>query len=130
MEKYRIMVKGIIRFEDKYLVVKKWFDDRISEPYQWGFVDGKIEFMEDPDKAVLRLVSEQTSLSVTIDKLLYTWTFITGEVFNIGISYSCLASMDTVFLSEDLVEYAWIRRDEFENYIDKKILDDIESTGL
>jgi nucleoside triphosphatase len=130
MEKYKIMVKGIVRLEDKYLVVKKWYDDRIAEPYEWGFIDGKIEFMENPDKAVLRLIGEQTSLSATIDKLLYTWTFMTGDVFNIGISYLCLASMETVFLSEDLVDYVWITKDEFDQYIEKKILNDIERVEL
>ncbi len=126
MDKYRILVKGIVKYEDKYLMVKRWFDDRVSEPYQWAFVDGSIEFMEAPDKAVLRHVLEQTGISVTIDRLLYTWSFMTGDVFNIGISYLCLATLDTVLLSEELVDYQWIKREEFNTYIDRRILEDIE----
>lgn len=130
MEKYRILVKGIIKCEDKYLVVRRWYDDRVSEPYQWGFIDGTIEFAEAPDKAVLRHSFEQTGLSVTIDRLLYTWSFLTGDVFNIGISYLCIASMDSVILSEELTDYQWIRRNEMENIIEHRVLEDIERTEL
>lgn len=127
MNKYRILVKGIVKSDDKYLIVKKWYDDRILEPYQWEFVDGVLEFMEDPDKAVIRSIQEQTGLSATIDKILYTWTFMLGDVFNIGISYLCMAPMDEIVLSEDLVDFQWINRDEMEAYqISTKILEDLE----
>lgn len=131
MDKYRILVKGIIKSDDKYLIVKKWYDDRISEPYQWEFIDGAVEFMEEPDKAVIRHIQEQIGLSATIDKILYTWTFTYGDVFNIGISYLCMVPMDEIILSEDLVDFRWISRDEMEAYhINDKILEDFERYGL
>lgn len=126
MDKYRILVKGIVKLDDRYLIVSKWFDDRVAQPYQWGFLDGAIEFGEDPDKAVLRLIQEQTFLSTTMDRILYTWNFTTGDTFNIGITYLCITTLDTVLLSEELVDYQWIRKEEFEQYIDKKVLEDIE----
>lgn len=126
MKKYQIMVKGIVQMEDKYLVVRKWFNDRVAEPYQWGFVDGKIEFQEEPDKAVIRHINEQTGLSAAIDRILYTWTFMTGDVFNIGISYLCVASIDSIVLSEELVDHCWIKREEFETFLDSKVLEDVE----
>ncbi|MBH1940163.1 NUDIX domain-containing protein [Mobilitalea sibirica] len=126
MNKYRILVKGIVKYEDKYLVVKKWYDDRISEPYQWEFIDGHIEFKESPDKAVLRHIYDQTGLSVVIDKILYTWTFMTGDVYNIGISYLCLTTIDSITLSEELTDYRFIHREEFEHYLSKKVLEDFE----
>lgn len=130
MKKYRILVKGIIQLEDKYLVVKKWFNDRVAEPYQWGFVDGTIEFQEEPDKAVLRHIYEQTGISTSIDKILYTWSFMTGDVFNIGISYLCISSFDNVVLSEDLAGHCWIKREEFEFYLDSKVLEDVDRVEL
>lgn len=130
MNKYRILVKGIVKMDDRYLIVKKWFDDRVAQPYQWGFIDGTIEFGEEPDKAVLRHIHEQTFLTTTIDRILYTWTFTTGDTFNIGISYLCIATLDTVLLSEELVDYKWISKDEFEEYIDMRILEDIERSDL
>jgi 8-oxo-dGTP pyrophosphatase MutT (NUDIX family) len=130
MNKYRILIKGVVQYEDKYLVVRRWYDDRISEPYQWEFIDGVIEFGEEPDKAVLRSIFEQTGLSATIDRILYTWSFMTGDVFNIGISYLCRASIDDIILSEDLVDSRWIMKFEMENYIDNRILQDIEQAEL
>ncbi len=126
MDKYRVLVKGIVKYDERYLIVRRWYDDRISEPYQWNFIDGYLDFGEAPDKAVLRLIFEQTGLSVTIDRPLYTWSFMTGDVFNIGISYLCLATMDTVLLSEELNDFRWIQREEFSDYLSDKIMEDIE----
>ena len=50
MDKYRILVKGIVQCHGKYLVVEKWYDDRIFDPYQWEFLDGVMEFGENPEK--------------------------------------------------------------------------------
>ncbi len=130
MERYRILVKGIVQYEDKYLIVRRWYDDRVLEPFQWGFIDGVIEFTEAPEKAILRNVAEQTGLSVVIDRILYTWSFMTGEVFNIGISFLCRATMTEVLLSEDLVENKWVRKEELESFIDRKIIDDLEAAEL
>lgn len=130
MDKYKILVKGIVQYEDKYLVVRRWFDDRVLEPYQWGFIDSAIEFKEPPDKAVLRCINEQTGLSATIERILYTWTFLTGEVFNIGISYLCRVTFDEVVLSEELTDAQWVTKEELEHYIERRILDDIEEAEL
>jgi 8-oxo-dGTP pyrophosphatase MutT (NUDIX family) len=130
MEKYRILVKGIVQLEDKYLIVRRWFDDNVSEPYQWGFIDGNIEFGEAPEKAVLRNIAEQTGLSVVLDRILYTWSFMTGDVFNIGITYLCQTTMAEVLLSEELVECKWVTKEELETYIDHKVLEDLEAAEL
>ena len=130
MDKYRILVKGVVQKDDRLLVVKRWYDDRVLEPYQWGFIDGSIEFGEEPDKAVLRCIYEQTGLSATIERILYTWSFMTGDVFNIGISYLCRGTFEDIILSEDLVESNWILKEELENYIDRRILDDIEKAEI
>lgn len=44
MGKFRILIKGIVRHDGKYLAVERWYDDRIFEPYQWEFIDGEMEF--------------------------------------------------------------------------------------
>lgn len=131
MEKYRILVKGIVQYDDKYLIIEKWFDDRIMDPYQWGFIDGEIEFGESPDKGVVRLIQENTGLKVEMSRLLYTWSFMIGDVCNLGISYLCLSAEDEVILSEDLHNYKWILKEEINNYIDNKaVLEDIEKVEL
>ena len=130
MDKYRILVKGVVQYEEKYLVVRRWYDDRVLEPYQWEFLEGALEFGEEPDKAVLRTIFEQTGLSATLGKILYTWSFMTGDVFNIGISYLCMVSFDDIILSEDLVDSRWIMKQEMEGYIDSRVLEDIERAEL
>jgi 8-oxo-dGTP pyrophosphatase MutT (NUDIX family) len=130
MDRYKILVKGIVQYEDKYLVVRRWYDDRLLEPYQWGFIDGTIDFKEPPDKAVLRCINEQTGLSATMERILYTWTFTTGDVFNIGISYLCRVTFDDLILSEELTDANWIVKEELENYIERRVLDDIEEAEL
>ena len=42
--RYRILVKGIVQKDNKFLIVEKWYDDNIVDPYQWEFVDGEAEF--------------------------------------------------------------------------------------
>lgn len=125
------MVKGIVLYNNKYLIVERWYDDRIVDPYQWEFVDGKVEFGESPDKAVIRLVQQNTGLSAEISKILYTWSFMMGDVCNLGISYLCLSASEEVILSEELNQYKWIERDEMEKYIDNKLtIQDIEKAEL
>ena len=46
MNAYRILVKGIVKKDDRYLIVEKWYDDNIMDPYQWEFLDGEAEFGE------------------------------------------------------------------------------------
>lgn len=131
MDKYRIIVKGIVQYDNKYLLVEKWYDDRIMNPYQWEFIDGKLEFGEQPEKGAIRIIAEKTGLSVQIDRLLYTWSFMVGDVCNIGISFLCLCANSDVILSEDLNDYIWVTKNEFENYIDNQsILADIEKAEL
>lgn len=131
MGKYRIIVKGIVKSLDKYLIVEKWFDDRILDPYQWGFIDGEIKFGESPDKAVLRIITEDTGLCAQIDRILYTWSFMAGDTYTIGISYLCLSGMEDIVLSEELHDYKWITKDEFEQFIDNQnVLNDIDFVEL
>ncbi len=110
MEKYQIVIKGIVRFEDRYLIVQRWYDDRIEDPYQWEFIDGRIDFGEAPDRAVVRLIREQTGLETLIDRIAYTWSYMVGDVHHIGISYECMALSDDVVLSEELHDHRLSRR--------------------
>jgi 8-oxo-dGTP pyrophosphatase MutT (NUDIX family) len=127
MNRYAIIVKGIVRYEDKYLLVQRWYDDRIEDPYQWEFVDGKIEFGEAPDKAVTRLIREQTGLEPIIDRIAYTWSYMVGDVHHIGISYECMTLGDEVILSEELHDFRFVSKEEFDDYItNEKLLDDLK----
>ena len=131
--RYRILVKGIVQKDNKFLIVEKWYDDNIVDPYQWEFVDGEAEFGESPDAAVVRIIQEQTGLTSVVDRILYTWTFMIGSESNLGLSYLCLTDMDedTVVLSEDLNNAKWIEADEIEDYINnKRMIEDLKNAEL
>lgn len=133
MERYRILVKGIVKRDDRYLIVEKWYDDNIIEPYQWEFVDGEAEFGESPDAAVVRVVQEQTGLITVMDHVLYTWTFMIGSECNLGLAYLCLTDMDEdgVQLSEDLRDAKWISPSDFEEWINNsRMLEDLERAEI
>ena len=131
--RYRILVKGIVQKDNKFLIVEKWYDDNIVDPYQWEFVDVEAEFGESPDAAVVRIIQEQTGLTSVVDRILYTWTFMIGSECNLGLSYLCLTDMDedTVVLSEDLNNAKWIEADEIEDYINnKRMIEDLKNAEL
>lgn len=131
MDKYKIMLKGIVKYEDKYLLVEKWYDDRIVDPYQWEFIDGSLEFAENPEKGVVRVIFEKTGITSQVSRILYTWSYMVGDVCNIGISFLCTTSHEDVVLSEDLHDYKWVTKEEINKYVtNKAMLDDIERAKL
>ena len=133
MNAYRILVKGIVKRDDKYLIIEKWYDDNIMDPYQWEFLDGEAEFGESPDVAVIRMIQEQTGLTAEVDRSLYTWTFMVGSVCSLGLTYLCYTDMeeDDVQLSEDLHDCRWVSADEFGEFIsNQRMLEDIEKAEL
>ena len=133
MNAYRILVKGIVKRDDKYLIIEKWYDDNIMDPYQWEFLDGEAEFGESPDVAVIRMIQEQTGLTAEVDRILYTWTFMVGSVCSLGLTYLCYTDMeeDDVQLSEDLHDCRWVSADEFSEFIsNQRMLEDIEKAEL
>lgn len=126
MARFRIKLKGIVKYEDKYLLVKKWYDDRITDPYQWEFLDIDLGYGSNPDEAILEFVSASTNLHIEGSKILYTWNYTVGENEYVGLAYLCNTPDDTVFLSEELNDYAWVSKSELADYIENKnILSDV-----
>ena len=131
MGKHRIIIKCIVNYCDDYLLLQKWYDDRIDEPYQWEFADGELEFGESPERAAERIIAEAAGLTAEAAKPLYTWQYMLGEVSNIGICYLLHTHDTAVVLSEEYTEYAWISRLEFADYIkNEKLLEDVERADL
>lgn len=131
MKGFGIKIKGIIKYQDKFLLLKKWYDDRITEPYQWEFVDGDLEYGVSPDTYVRQLVSHGTGLDSVIDCVLYTWSYSLGDTQFVGIAYLCHVNSDIVILSEDINDYAWVTAEELSDYIENKgILEDLAKAGI
>lgn len=131
MEKYKIRIKGIVTNGSGYFMLKKWYDDRIEDPYQWEFPEGLMEFGESPEHAAERIIAEETGLVAQAAKPLYTWQYLLGEVSYIGICYLLYSETDEAVISEEYTEGTWVNRLEFSEYIkNPKLLSDIEKADL
>ena len=128
-----VYVKGIIKKENKYLVLKKWMDDRIPDPFVWEFIDGEVSFGEAPDECVLRLIRDRLGVDGTIEHVVYTWSMMLGDTHGIGIAYVCNTDSDEsqFVLTEEYGGFDWIKRDQFEYYIENSyVLKDLEGVEL
>lgn len=131
MEKTVVKVKGIVKKDGKYLVLKHWYDDRIPEPYMWEFVDGNIEFGESPQDALCRLMEEYLGVEGVVERPAYTWSRVIGDAHIIGIAYICSVEEGEFTLMEEFGGYEWISREEFVDYIENQyVLNDIQGVEL
>ncbi len=132
MEKIYLRVKGIIKQEDKYLLVKRWVDDRIPDPFLWEFVDAEVNYGEAPDEAMLRAIGEILSVEGKIERIVYTWSNMIGDSQCVGIAYICSIKDDSsIVLGEDYGEWEWVERNQFPEYIENKyVMNDLEGVEL
>ncbi len=134
MENTFLRVKGIIKKDDKYLLVKRWVDDRIPDPFVWEFVDTEVNHGEAPDDAVLRAISELLSIEGKIEKIEYTWSNMLGDTHCVGIAYICSIpeeEEENIVLPEEYGEYEWVTREQFPEYIENQyVLKDLEDKTL
>ena len=111
---YCIAVKGIIRREDGKVLVLKRSDKDDHKPGVWETVGGGMDKEESPQEALLREISEETGLVVSVGSPFNVFTFKkdTGE-FKVGITFLCEYTSGDVMLSDEHTEYAWIEPGEF-----------------
>lgn len=134
MENTFLRIKGIIKKNDKYLLVKRWVDDRIPDPFVWEFIDAEVMHGESPDDTVRRAIEEQLSVEGTIDKIEYIWSSMLGDTHCVGIAYLCSITEEdeeNIVLSEEYGEWRWVPREEFADYIENQyVLKDLEGKSL
>lgn len=133
MQRIFLRVKGIIKKEDRYLVLKRWMDDRIPDPFVWEFVDGEVAFSEAPDDAMHRCISEMLGVDGRIERIAYTWSQMLGDTQCIGIAYiCCLDEVDeNISLPEEFGGFEWITEQEIPYYIENSyVLKDLEKAKM
>ncbi len=132
MGKIYLKVKGIIKQDDKYLLLKRWVDDRIPDPFLWEFVDAEVNYGEAPDEAMLRAIGEILSVEGKIERIVYTWSNMIGDSQCVGIAYICSIEDDSsIVLGEEYGEWEWVARDQFPEYIENKyVMNDLEGVEL
>lgn len=129
-----VRVKGIIKKGDKYLLIKRWVDDHIPEPYVWEFIDAEVSHGDSPDDTVLQAIRELLSVEGKIDKIVYTWSNLLGDTHCVGIAYLCSIKEEdetNIVLPEEYGEWVWVSREQFSDYIENQyVLKDLEGKEL
>ncbi len=113
--KFGIAIKGIIRKDDKILVLKRSSTDDFNSEI-WETVGGGMKEEESPEEALKREIMEETGIEVKVVEPFRTFTFRkdTGE-FKVGITFICDYISGEIRLSEEHSDYKWIKPEEFEN---------------
>jgi ADP-ribose pyrophosphatase YjhB (NUDIX family) len=126
-----VRVKGIIQKGDKYLLIKRWVDDRIPDPFVWEFIDAEVSHGEAPDDTVLRAIQELLSVPGKIEQIKYTWSSMLGDTHCIGIAYICSISEEdeaNIVLPEEFGEWAWVTKEQIPEYIENQyVLEDLRA---
>ncbi len=134
MENTFLRVKGIVKKGDKYLLVKRWVDDRIPDPFVWEFVDAEVSHGEAPDDAMLRAIRELLSVEGKIEKIEYTWSNMIGDTHCVGIAYICSIpeeEEENIATPEDYGEWEWVTKEQFPLYIENQyMLEDLKDKTL
>ncbi|MCH5248561.1 MAG: NUDIX hydrolase [Lachnospiraceae bacterium] len=129
-----VRVKGIIKKGDKYLLIKRWVDDRIPDPFVWEFIDTEVNHGEAPDDAMTRAIHELLSIDGRIEKIEYTWSNMLADTHCIGIAYICSIADEeehNIVLPEEFGEYQWVTRAQIEEYIENQfVLQDLKGKAL
>lgn len=122
MAKYGIKIKAIVKCADKFLLVKRWYDDRIENPYQWEFLDTDLVDGEKPETTCLDYVQHSTGGFAQLEKMAYSWIYTLGDNRYLGLAFICTLPDEIVILSEELNEYKWVNADELDKYVDNKVM--------
>ena len=125
-----VVVKGLILNEGKVLLVKRSNEEEVGGG-TWELVGGKIEFGEDLKPGLLREIKEEVNLNVTIERILYTTTFLTDPTRQvILLTYLCLSQTKTVALSSEHSDYHWATKEETRLLLTPEILRDFEKSDV
>jgi 8-oxo-dGTP diphosphatase len=111
---YFLAVKGIIQRGDGKILVLKRSEKDDHKPGVWETVGGGMDKEESPQEALLREISEETGLVVSVGSPFNVFTFKkdTGE-FKVGITFLCEYVSGEVTLSDEHAEYRWIDPKKF-----------------
>ena len=86
-----------------------WALERIGKKGSWTLPCGRIETNENPNKAILREVKEETNLSVKVIKPLGIWNCKKEDIWRVNVCYLCKYKSGKVKLSKEHNDFSWIK---------------------
>ncbi|MDH5703731.1 MAG: NUDIX domain-containing protein [Aigarchaeota archaeon] len=110
-----VAVKGIVRREGKYLLLRRSSDSSLDAGL-WDLPGGKLDYGEELAKALMREVKEETNLTIKVGRPFETWHFFKGKVFVTGITFLCEYEGGDVTLSPEHLDFAWIEPADYVEY--------------
>lgn len=118
-----VTATGVIVKDDKVLLIKRREDEDVF-PGKWEMPSGKVEFGEDPKKALQREVREEVGLTVKIRDPIYVFSYVLEkedrEKHTVEICF--LADLEdesqSVRLSREHTAFAWVSKDRLPNYLE------------
>lgn len=109
------LTKSVVRFKDKYLLLKKAEDIVAENVGKWECPGGRIDKDEDPEKAVLREIKEETGLKCEIIRELPFLHKRNKKYESLCHVYLVQALSNKIKLSSEHSEYKWVRPEEVKN---------------
>ncbi|MCE5318825.1 MAG: NUDIX domain-containing protein [Parachlamydia sp.] len=113
MNRQLIISIGLIQFEDRFLLTRRFNPEYPQWHQRWEFPGGKIQPQETPLEALHREVLEETNLTINTPQLLgvYThdWKIENGIQQTFILVYHCFADQQHVQLKpEENDAYVWM----------------------
>ena len=122
--RFHITVKAIVVYHHKILILKRIRPSSDGLGY-WELPGGGLEYGETPHEALIRELKEETKLDIKIINPVYTFTAIRPDYQTVVIGFLTITTNDHVTISHEHTDYQFVSIDDLQNYLDKKIYDDI-----
>jgi len=107
----KVAVHGLIKKNDKYLVIQRSANDDYM-PSFWDIPGGTIEFGEKIEDALIREVTEETGLNIATSKILFCFGYISETIpdrHQFTLVYECDFLSGEVKLDlQEHDEYRWV----------------------
>ncbi|MCW4020463.1 MAG: NUDIX domain-containing protein [Candidatus Bathyarchaeota archaeon] len=98
---------GLIVKDNRFLLIRRAQSDEFSEKKRWTLPGSRVRLYEEPDRAVLREIKEETDLRISGVKPLAVWSGKKASLWRIGICYLCTYEGGEVRLSEEHDDFVW-----------------------
>lgn len=111
-KQFGVAGKAVIVKDDKVLVIYKTAKEAVNDPDPSRRRDqpgGRVEFGEDPNKALMREVEEESGLTVEVVGPSDVWYYVNGNFELVGVDYACMWKSGEVCLSEEHSSYEWLK---------------------
>lgn len=123
--KTEIIVTGILKFKDEFLIVKRSEDD-LKYPGEWEFPGGHLEFGETLKEGLKRELNEEIGFIAEFTPIIKHYSDsiieVNGEmIYELEIDFYIEITKDNlnIQLSNEHVEYKWVKKNS--RYLDQYI---------